>query len=288
MTLSGATITWHGVTLHGSRAGGPYTLSTLEGWEELPDSRRLAVNRPAAHGLMGSAPMSDARVIRATGSCRGGEQRDALVAALRAAFTYADPGARPEELTVYLSGRTLTADAYLTRFRVVVGGGWADGHFRWQAEWEADDPLRYGTPISASCTFPARLGGLVYPLFPDGVLDYGVPSSTGRLTLTNSGDAAAVVQHEVLGPVEAAGFEIVHVGTGARLAYEGAVADGSRVLLDGATGAAMVDGVSDRGDLLTWRDWTMVPAGGSAEYAFVPRGSTSAAVLTSTIRPPHW
>lgn len=294
MALSQASIIWRGLTIHGSRAGGPYWFTELEGWEDLPDADRRAYGRSVAHGSMGSAPTSGPRVITAYGSCRSATDRDSLLQTLRAAFGFANADARAEDLTIDIAGQSLTAAAYLTRFRTILDDSWAAGAFKWQAEWEADDPLRYGARISATTSFADVAGGLQYPLYTDGAgtdlgyLDYGAASTQGRLTLTNLGNAATPVQHEVTGPVPIEGFEIVEVSTGARLVFEGAVPAGSRVVLDGATGAVVIDGTQDRAGLLTYRDWTLVAPGASVQFAFLPRGARSDAVLSSSLAPAFW
>lgn len=151
-------------------------------------------------------------------------------------------------------------------------------------------PYRYGPPVSASAAVPGRVGGLVWPLFPDGVLDWGAQSPSAVATVANAGTAPASVQIEVSGPVDAAGFEVLDQASGLGLVFEGAVADGSRLLLDGATGNVLLDGLYDRGDVLTSRWWPTVPKGGSVSLTFRRRGSDvgGAPSMTATVRPTYW
>lgn len=291
-TLTDTTVRWRGTTFYSDPREADW-VDSLDGWEEW-DSRRHVFERPMSAGSMGGAPLGRDRVVRVTGMCRNPADRDAKLAEYGELFARADPeDAVEEDLTITVAGRTLTARVYLTRYRPSLDL-WGAGYFRWAVEFQADDPVRYGPPVTDQATFPVLVGGLRYPLYTDGEgtdlgwLDYGPAPTSGRLTLVNPGIAAATVQHEVTGPVPAEGFEIVAVATGRRLVYEGAVAAGSRVLLDGATGQALVDGLYDRGDLLTRREWTKVPGkGGSAEFALVNRGTATAAVLRSTLRPPY-
>lgn len=117
-----------------------------------------------------------------------------------------------------------------------------------------------------------------------GWLDYGEPSTSGTVSLSNPGTADAHPQFEVTGP--ASGFEVVQVGTGHRLVYDGTVPAGSRLVVDTASGVAVMDGVSDR--TLTWQDPMTIPPGSTAEFAFVPRGASTAAVLRASVRGAWW
>lgn len=292
--LTGATLTWRGVSFHGSRAsGGRFTFATLDGWEELPPSSRSAFGRPSSHGTMGSAPLSEAREIRVSGLCRTAAERDAMLAELGDTFRYAEADARAEELTIDLGGRELMARCFITRYRAPLDL-WSAGLFRWQVEFVADDPLRYASRVSATTSFPVASGGLRFPLYSDGAgtdvgsLDFGDPPTSGRLSLSNSGTAATPIQHEIAGPVGADGFEIVDVATGARLTYIGAVPSGSTLLLDGATGAVLLDGSADRGSLLTDRSWPVAGRGQTVELFFRNRGSYEAGALTSSLAPAFW
>lgn len=292
MILSGTVIRWRGAELS-TDENARHWVDSLDGWEDSPSSERQQDGRPLQHGSMGAAPLSRARVVRTSGMCRHPESRDQDLAALGRLFALADPEAPPEELTITHAGRTLTAWVYVTRFSPPMAL-WGAGLFSWRAEWQADDPLRYGPPVQAATGFPTRAGGLRWPLFSDGAgtnvgaLDYGPPSASGRTTLTNTGVTGAAVQHEITGPIPAEGFEIITIGSGDRLVYEGPVGAGSRLVLDGATGAVVIDGVSDRSDVLTVRQWTTVRQGQTVSFAFVPRGPSTAAVLSSTLRPPVW
>lgn len=293
-TLTATSLTWRGTTFDGGQSG-RLGLSEVEGWEELPPQRRVRIKRPSQHGTMGFAPTSEDRTIRAAGQCSSPAERDALLIELGALFTYASPDGRAEDLTIEKAGRALSVRAYLTRYQAIVTSElWSMGMFRWQAEWVADDPLRYGPRISAPTSFPVAVGGLRWPLYSNGAgvnvgaLDYGPVSTTGRLLLANPGTAAAAIQHEVVGPVDAAGFEIIEIGGSGRLVYEGPVPAGSTLLLDGGNGAVLMDGYADRGDVLTSRVWPVAARKSSVELFFRPRGSTSAATLTSSLAPAYW
>jgi len=291
--LSGLTITWRGLTFYGGDIG-RFTIATFDGWEGLPDPREEFDDRPQAHGVFDAPPLSGARRVIVSGLCATPAERDAMLIELEATMTFADPDSRVEDLTIDYAGRVLTAGARLTRFKPYTAGLWAAGAFGWKAEWVCPNPLRYGTRISATTSFPVAIGGLRWPLYSDGAgvnvgaLDYGPASTTGRLLLANPGTATASIQHEVVGPVEATGFEIIEINGPGRLVFVGPVSASSLLLLDGATGQILLDGTSDRSTEMAVQDWPTVPKGGSVELFFRPLGSTSAATLTSSLAPPVW
>lgn len=290
MDLSNSTVTWRGITFSGVQ-GTPFGLGTLDGWDELPPDRRESTPRPQAHGTFDEPVWSDERTVMLTGGCNSPAERDALHAQLGAAMTFSGRGSA--ELVIDHAGRTLTAFAQLVRFKAPMGENWARGYFTYAAQWVCSDPLRYGAPVSVSTGFPVLAGGLEYDLYTDGTtdtgfLEYGAASATGRLLVANPGNEDAWPQFEMTGPVPVEGVEIVRVGTGERLRFEGGVSTGSVLVLDSASGAVVIDGYADRSGLLTIRDWTSVPAGGSAEFEFVPLGSFSAAMLVATVSPGWW
>lgn len=291
MDLAGTSLMWRGLTVTGSHSS-RHQLLSLDGWEDLPLVRDVSARRPDGHGRFSGAHWAEERIVVVTGSHVVLDQRDQILAELHDVMALTG-SALSEPLTIEHAGRSLTADAQLTRFQIRNTAAWGTGHFTWAAEWRCPDPLRYGEVVSATTGFPVAVGGLEYPLYTDGTdttgwLDYGEASTTGRVTLTNPGTADTWPQFQIAGPVPAAGFDIVAVGSGRRLRFEGAVPSGSALVLDAATGTAVIDGVADRGGLLTWRDWTPVPARGSAEFAFIPLGASSAAVLTASARPAYW
>jgi hypothetical protein len=291
--LSGLTLTWRGLTFYGGDTG-RFTIATLDGWEGLPDPREEFDDRPQAHGSFDAPPMSGPRRVIVSGLCASSVERDTMLIELGATMTFADPDSRVEDLTIDYAGRILTAGARLNRYKPFTSGLWASGAFGWKAEWVCPNPLRYGARVAASATFPVAVGGLRWPLYSDGAganvgaMDYGPTSTTGRLTLANPGTATATIQHEVVGPVDSAGFEIIEINGLGRLVFAGAVPTATPLLLDGATGQVLLDGTSDRSTEMAVQDWPTVPKGGSVELFFRPMGSTSAATLTSSLAPPVW
>ena len=291
MTQAPSSIRWRGLTIVGSRRNGPLTFRRLEGWEGLPASREQYQDRPGQHGAFDSPVYSGPRRVMVYGECTTPAERDATLAALGDVMTFGPA----DTLTIDHAGRELTARARVTRYRPTTDQ-WGSGIFGWAAEWICADPLRYGSPITATTTFPVQRGGLKYDLYTDGAgtdlgyLDYGDAPATGTVTLTNEGTADSWPIFEVTGPVGGDGFELVEVGTGRRIVFADSVPAGSSLVVDSAAGAgsAVIGGAADRGGSLTVLEWFPVPAGGSTQVAFVARGWSSAAVLSVSFSPAWW
>lgn len=291
--LSCTTVQWRGLVLSSDRAASPFGVRTLAGWDERPDVRLTSIARPAAHGRLSGSALADERIVTLAGQIVSPD-RDALLWELDAAMYLAEPGAPSEILTVTRAGRTLYADAQLTAFRTPTDGEWASGKVPYAIEWRCADPLRYGDPIAPSTGFPTSVGGLRYDLYTDGAggdlgfLDYGEASASGVVTLSNPGTAAVPVLLQITGPIPSQGFDVIQVGSGKRLTFEDPVGSGSVLVMDGATGAAVIDGNADRAGQLTWRDWPVVPPRSSIQLLFSPRGPRSDATMTAVFRPGWW
>lgn len=284
--LATTDVTWRGLTFHGGHGRGRFTFHTLDGWDGWESEGRLT-SRAAQHGAFDEPLWAGAKRVRLAGTCATLEERDQLLAELAATFT---PGA--DELAVTTGGATLHARARLVRWAPITPSPlWGAGMFSWAADFVLPDPVKHGELVSVSTPFPELVGGLRYPLYTDGAgtvlgyLDYGDPSTTGVVELTNPGTADAWPQFQVAGPVQG-GFEITRVGTPARRVYDGDVPPGSFLVDDTATGVVAMDGDSDR--TLTVADPMPVGPGQTAAFAFAPRGPRTAAVLTAGIRPAWW
>lgn len=158
---------------------------------------------------------------------------------------------------------------------------------RFQIPLLAPNPLKYGALSSGSTGFASdpEGSGLVFPLFePNGFLDFGpVATSSGTVTITNAGTAAASPRFTVTGPTPAGGFRIVDLGTGDRITYHSVVPANSELVFDAATGTVVIDGgPSRRGDTVVTR-WPVIPRRSSATYLFAPESSPTAANFTAAV-----
>lgn len=292
MSLSCTTVQWRGLTLS-SDSSSPFGIRTLLGWDELPDARVDAPVRPQAHGRFDTAVWADERVVTLSGQIVS-QDRDALLQELQSVMGWPSSLSAAEDLVVNRAGRELTGFARLTAFKTPTDLNWSVGLVPFVIEWRCRDPLRYGAPQSVATGFPVLRGGLEYDLYTDGAgtdlgfLDYGEASDTGRVVLSNAGTADSWPVFQVEGPVDSSGFDIAVVGTDQRIRFTGPVGSGSSLVIDSASGTAVIDGSADRGGQLVTRDWFSIPPGGQVEVAFLPLGAVTTATLTVVNRPAFW
>lgn len=277
--------------------GTPYEwMKELVGFDELPAIRSGDETRPAAHGDYTGTDYADGRTLDFSlevAADAGVTFTDALGALNR--LLVPNPGPETVPFWYLLPGHVpRRAEVKVRRRRTHIDASFEAGLAVVDVQLRAPDPLLYADHVVAGPTgYPALAGGLAFDLFTDGTtdtgfLEFGAPSSSGRLTLTNPGTANAWPVYAITGPVPDAGFELVCTTTGRRLRFVGAIATGSTLTIDSATGAVLLDQTADRGGRLTHREWFSVPAGGSCEVLFTPLGTTSAATLTATYSPPYW
>jgi hypothetical protein len=276
-------VVWGAVTLAHE---GPYRVADISGWEDLPGARVDDVARANSHGSFDAPVWSSARTVTVEGYTIDSDARDQLLLDLASGMTLGgddDPG----QLAVTFSGRTLTANARLTRSSRTLKL-WGVGHFGWIAEWWCADPFRYGSAVTGTTGLPEDTGGLEFPLFADGFLDFGDLGAPGRITMDNPGTAPAYPVYTVTGPVPA-GFELRHVESGRRLRWGSAVPTGSEITLDCRTATASFDDSPGWDGELTKRQWHTIPAGGTATVQFLGLGSYDAAAqLTASWAPTYW
>jgi len=267
-----------------------WLFSGTKGWFDGPPVKGGKTDRPYAHGSFAERKFRDGRTVTVSGSVHAPSR--ALASAAQMTLTALLAGGDFDAFTVDDEDQGVMSAQVQVEGQPLVD--WYQSlDIDYQLTFYAPDSLRYGAPVPVSTGFPVLAGGLEYDLFTDGTtdtgfLEYGASSATGRLVVVNDGNEDAWTQFEVTGPVPAEGLEVVRVGTGERLRFEGGVSTGSVLVLDSATGLVVIDGYADRSGLLTIRDWSPVAPGGSAEFEFVPLGASSAAQLTATVSPGFW
>ncbi|WP_407316626.1 hypothetical protein UQW22_09860 [Isoptericola halotolerans] len=291
-----ATEAWQG-TLDGLAVGPgtPYGWRLRNGFKSLPPVRVQDEARPWAHGTWDAPDWADGRTftlswkVRATDSMSYGAALDALERVMV-------PG-RVVTLWVRLPRQGLLRwHVKVRRFEIPVDAVFdVDLVTDAACQLYAADPVGYGPGQSASTGFGDSSGsGLQFDLFTDGedmvtgFLEFGQPASSGRLSLSNPGTAETWPVYEVSGPTANEGFEIVDVPTGRRIRFEGYVPFGSTLTIDTGDGSVLLDDVADRSGLLTLREWSPIPAGGSTEVQFLTLGSPTPATLRAVYAPGWW
>ena len=269
--------------------GTPYDFSSLEGVDELPELRTSDEPRPWSHGMWDGDDWADGRTVAWTLEVEPapGTTVDEALAALRRTMI---PTQRTALVQAWFNlprlGKVVRWAVKVRRHRINLDTAWVRGEGATaDAQLFAADPVAYGPGQSATTGFAEEGGGLQFPLFTDGTtdvgyLDFGAPGTSGRVDLSNAGTAEFWPVFRIAGPTPAAGFEIVDVPTGRRIRYAGQVPSGSVLEIDTATGSVILDGTADRSGLVTVREWTAVPAGGSTTVGFVPLGPDGSATCT--------
>ena len=173
-----------------------------------------------------------------------------------------------------------------------IRGTW-DGSptFAYQLELLAPDPYKYGATSTGWTGFAtAPVGtGMVFPLFPNGVMNFGPLADATQTTVANAGTAEAQVTFVVTSPgALSGGFVITDITTGKTVTYAGSIpADGSLVL-DGSDGTVILNGTSDRlGDTLV-QAWPTLSAGASKSFLFERISGSGAPILTVSVTSTFW
>lgn len=168
----------------------------------------------------------------------------------------------PFDLTaeVRLDGKPTIA---VTRDRF---GGRAGRIVTWQIPLYAPDPRLYGPAKEYIATPPGDDYGLDWPLFGDGLLDWGEIQGVNP-AIWNNGNAPAFPSIVVSGTIPS-GFQLGD-GTGNWLIWQNMVTPSSPVVFDFSTHQVLVNG-SDQTASLSRRDWWSIPPESAISLRFLP------------------
>jgi hypothetical protein len=248
-------ITWRGLTLGGDS---PYIVQSISGWDDLPDTNDLSQPRTRGDGDHVGDLFSQARIVTVNGKIADLADRDQLAQALKRVTTVRSD---LYDLTIETLGQALTSQARVLRRALPVGEGYALGEVPFSLQFRCPDPLRYGPEQTTSTGLPAAGGGLAWPLFAGGVLDWGAAGTPGQVTLTNDGtDDVGFTFDVVAGTTYGLqqGWEVSAAGQ--RITYPTAVPAGQTITVDTAAGTVFAEGTADRRGELTNADWLLIPA----------------------------
>ncbi|GCD46110.1 phage distal tail protein [Streptomyces paromomycinus] len=257
--------------------GTPYGIEALPDIDDLPDVRGDDTDRPAQHGTYSGPDFTGARVIQLGLAIRGDDPSHlrALKVALRAAT---QPGRSPAPLQ-FLDWDLLAYGKVRKRSIPY------DAHYLWRTgtaaiEWYCPDPRLYSlAEHTATTTAYSPSAGRTYPLtFPR---VYGAAGSSGRLTISNSGDSEAYPQLRIDGPVAQPIVE--HIGSGATLALSGTLQPGEYLVIDTRTRAVLLMGSAPRRDWVRAGSAWPVLTPGDNELAFRGAALPGAPGQTSTL-----
>ncbi|MBN0040251.1 hypothetical protein JN535_08750 [Cellulosimicrobium cellulans] len=276
--------------------GTPYGWTMRQGIEELPSFRANTVGRPNAHGDFDAPFWADGRVLtfgfRVLREARwlyGATYEDAVTAFRRVMVPTLDLF----EVWVNVPGRgPIRWDVRVSRHEIVTDPAYDIGLAVISTQFYAPDAVGHGPQQVGYAWFPELVGGLEFDLFTDGVedtgcLEFGERGETGRVRLANDGTAESYPVFNVEGPA-LDGFEIVAVGQGRRIRWEGRLFPGDLLTIDAAHGTALLNGAADRSGLFTRREWFAVPPGDELEVQFLPVGASTGARLSVVSSSAWW
>jgi hypothetical protein len=261
-----ATISIDSVLLGIALDGVKWRYNRLDGWGMGAGVETNTPPRPSQHGNFAGPTYRRSRVITIAGDVVA-QTRAAAVAARDTlagllpdgsvgTFAVSDPDLGVRSAQVTLSDTPLSDDSSI-----------GVGIFHWSLQFTAPDWRKYGEPQSGDTGLPGGGTGLAYNLaYP---LDYGDPGEPGRVSFTNTGNAATEPSFTITPPLSV-GFEITRVETGQRLRYEHPV--GSELVLDCSAGTVMEAG-QRRERYLTVREWPSVGPGETATFQFSTLGA---------------
>jgi hypothetical protein len=220
--------------------GTPYTVTALEGLDDLPEIRAQDVERPGQHGDYSGPDYTGPRIVQLKLGLRGESPDDlrALSIALRNAT---QPQDEPQPLQFPGQGVMVLAKV---RKRSIP----YDAEYLWRIgdaalEFYCPDPYVYGiTEQIASTTAYSPAAGRTYPLtFPR---SYGSAGTSGRVIAVNNGASPAYPVLRLDGPVATPAIE--QVTTGGLLTLDTTLQAGEYVLIDTRSRAVLFMGTSPR------------------------------------------
>jgi hypothetical protein len=253
---------------------------------DLPDMKVSELDLPEQHGGWSRAAYHQARSVVATGRCVYGvlwEQENALKLVMGAReATYPVVLHRPDADDVYFTasprGLSLAHDRADLKF----------GFFRFQLQWQADDPRLYATSDEGGTLDAAAAGdGLTYPLaYP---LDYGAGDPGSTFEFTNRGTAPTPLVATFEGPPSGSVTQMTlqNTTTGESLVLDYTLEPGHTLVVDTAAKTVLLDGSSTRfAAKQPGSTWLELPPGDST-LAYLAQGSSGSSV-TVAVRSAWW
>jgi hypothetical protein len=268
--------------------GVTWAFDRIDGWHDGPSIDVPQVQRIVSHGQFAQAAHRGGRQITVEGWVKA-EDRGLVATAVQSLATLlADGGFGTFEFEDDNVGTQWTTVQLLETPDL----DWDTDRFtcRFQLALLASSPYKFGVESTASTAFAAEPAGvgLVFPLFPDGDLDFGPLGDVGQASVTNFGTASAPVVFAITGPTPTLGFVITDTVTGGRIQYLGQVPTGATLVIDSGAASVLIDGTADRlGDTIV-DSWPLIPPGETRAFLFQPNGSATAATMTVSTTSTYW
>jgi hypothetical protein len=257
----------------------------VEGGSSTPPPKMRRTKRPYGLGGYRARSYWDVRrfTIEGGAECPNGLAAEVAADSVRSIFT--DGGQVAYTRKSRLGSRFINVELYDALRVTVLPGGYA---MTFQIPLEANDPRYLDSTLqtaSASVSAPstsgldwATGGGLDWAT--GGGLNWGTPTSTGVMSVVNSGNADAYPLLSIAGPM--INPSLTDPATGRSVAYAGQINTGQTLIVDMApfTRRVTVDSI-DRSAALSSAQWITVPPGASRSLVF---GGSGIGLATVTMR----
>lgn len=254
--------------------------SVVDDGGSTPPPKTRRTKRPYGHGGYRARQYWDVRrfTIQGGAECPNGLAAEQAADAVRSIFT--DGGQVTYTRKSRLGTRFISVELYDRLAVTVLPGGYA---MTFQIPLEANDPRYLDSvlqTVSAAVAAPSTSGlnwspGLDWST--GGGLDWGTPTSTGVMSLTNAGNADAYPLVSIAGPM--INPSITDTATGRAVIYAGSVATGQTLVIDMSPFSRRVTlDTVDRSAALTSAQWITVPPGASRSLVFGGSGIGQATV----------
>lgn len=256
--------------------GTPYDFPPSLDWLDMPAVKTMDQARTGADGSWSGPDFADVRTITATVEIKAAPV-SAFEAACVAYLQHFPVQTTDRPLWMKLPGFPIMGiGARVSKRTLPIDIGFELGTIATAAvQWRAPNPAWQSVARSASLQPGTATSGLHFPLFlpysgSGTYLDFGTTSQAATsATLTNAGNTPARPYVTVSGPI-LGGFTVAIDGH--PVTYSADLASGDIVTIDYATGRATLSSggsaAVDRTYLLTARNFTSIPAGGSSTVTF--------------------
>lgn len=279
------TVNFNGLTFS-SDINATYKLMTLDGWYSAPPVRPILTDRPNTDGSFNTGKVyRSSRVITLTGWLVSTSATEAINTMWRRFASTMSDG-QPFTLTVADDVNTLYSTVVLNsppEIRPIKGTA-----AQVTVQFVAVDPIKYDAPVSTTFGLAGVYGGgLKFPLFTGGVLDFTSTASIGNINLTNSGTAPVYPTFTITGPA-LSGFNITYAQTGAVVGCSYPLNTGDSITVNQRTGRLTLNNTLDITSYLASSGFFAISPLTTATIYAQGRGGTATGNITITMSNGYW
>lgn len=228
----------------------------LQGWGS-PKGTLTVTQKPRAHGGYRSESFLTPRTITVAGTIQA--PTSALLAQARHALNAAC-SLNDTTFSVTEYGETLSAT--VTRQDEVLYGDETETWTTFSIQLVAEDPLRYGTPITATTNMASTSGGLTLPVTLP--LTIGATVIAGTVGIFNPGDIASNFKMRIDGPGPGPVITVVNAAGEFILSSTYTLGSGNWLDIDTSAQSMRENGQASRSGYLETAQWPMFVPGNNS------------------------